>query len=82
MNCILHTRNREICLRLAKRMRDTHKEKFWVKGRANSNYAFNEEIIKSVSRLEATLNSVSVAIRVGKKAIALLVVEAELIALV
>ena len=62
--------------------KDRH-EKFIMKGWADSNYATNPETRKSTSGIEVTLNRAPVMMRsVGQKIIALLVTEAELIAMV
>jgi len=54
-----------------------------MKGWADSNYATNPETRKSTSGIEVTLNRAPVMMRsVGQKIIALLVTEAELIAMV
>lgn len=79
---ILRTRNSGLYLRPELNVKNPRTDCFTVKGRADSNYATNPEIRKSVSGLEVTLNGAPVVMRsIGQKIIALSVTEAELIAL-
>ena len=82
MNCILHARDRGLCLNPVMSTIDPKKDVFKIKGRPDSNCATNVETRKSASGLEVILNNVPVAMRsIGQKIIFLSVVEAELIVL-